>query len=48
MLDQFGTRDHAAGMVHQIAQQAVFVAGERPIAVDRDAPVRVSSRLARN
>ena len=38
MLDQFGAGDHAAGVVHQVGQQAVFVAGELDrIAVDRDA-----------
>ena len=38
MLDQFGARHHAAGVVHQIGQQPVFVAGELDrIAVDRDA-----------
>ena len=39
MLDQFGARDHAPGVVHQISEQPVFVAGELDrIAVDRDAP----------
>ena len=38
MLDQFGARDHAAGMMHQVGEQPVFVAGELDrIAVDRDA-----------
>ena len=37
MLDQLGARHHAAGMVHQIGQQPVFVRGELDrIAVDRD------------
>ena len=39
MLDQFGARDHAPGVMHQIGEQPVFVAGELDrIAVDRDAP----------
>src|SRR5215471_14145415 len=38
MLDQFGTRDDTAGMVHQICEQAILVAGELDrVAVDRDA-----------
>ena len=38
MLDQFGARDYAAGMVHEVGEQAVFVTGELDrIAVDRDA-----------
>src|SRR5947207_13267679 len=38
MLDQFRARDYAAGMVHEIGEQAIFVAGELDrIAVDRDA-----------
>src|SRR5580704_15340866 len=28
MLDKLGARDHAAGMVHQIGEQPVFVRGE--------------------
>ena len=39
MLDQFGARHHAPGVMHQIGEQPVFVAGELDrIAVDRDAP----------
>src|ERR1700730_13734664 len=35
MRDQLGARDHAAGMVHQIGEQPVFVRGELDrIAVD--------------
>src|SRR5580692_8390381 len=38
MLDQFGARHHASGMVHQIGQQSVFVGRELDrIAVDGDA-----------
>ena len=38
MLDQFGARHHAPGVMHQIGEQPVFVAGELDrIAVDRDA-----------
>jgi len=38
MLDQFGARDHAPGVVHQVGEQPVFVAGELDwIAVDRHA-----------
>ena len=38
MLDQFGARHHAAGVVHQIGEQPVFVRGELDrIAVDGDA-----------
>src|SRR5262249_37667832 len=40
MLDQFTARNHAAGMVHEVGQQAIFVRGELyRIAVDRHAPV---------
>jgi len=53
MLDQFGAGHHAAGMVHQIGEQPVFVAGELDrIAVDRDAagariePHRAAHELA--
>src|ERR1700749_5317876 len=28
MLDELGARDHAAGVVHQIGQQAILVRGE--------------------
>src|SRR6266436_4861348 len=35
MLDQLGTRDHAAGMMHQVGQQPILVAGELDrVAVD--------------
>ena len=38
MLDQFGARHHAAGVMHQIGQQPVLVRGELDrIAVDGDA-----------
>src|SRR5258708_39431074 len=38
MLDQLGAGNHAAGVMHQIGKQPVFVAGEFDrIAVDRDA-----------
>src|SRR5438105_3196780 len=38
VLDQFGARHHAAGMMHQIRQQPIFVTGELDrIAVDGDA-----------
>src|SRR4249919_1788887 len=38
MLDEFGAGDHAAGVVHKVGEQAVFVAGELDrIAVDADA-----------
>src|SRR5438067_3049590 len=37
VLDQFGTRDHAASVVHEIGQQPVFVRSELDrIAVDCD------------
>src|SRR5262249_27005942 len=37
MLDQLGARYHAAGVMHQIGQQAVLVRGELDrVAVDRD------------
>src|ERR1700720_4478949 len=37
MLDQLGARDHAAGVVHQIGEQPVFVRGELDrIAIDGD------------
>src|SRR6266550_4527565 len=40
MLDQLGARDHAASMVHQIGEQAVFVARKFDrIAVDANASV---------
>ena len=39
VLDQLGARHHAAGMVHEVGEQPVFVGGELDrIAVDRDAP----------
>src|SRR6516162_1295242 len=28
MLDQFAARDHAAGMMHEVGEQAIFVRGE--------------------
>src|SRR5215831_2161548 len=35
MLDQFAARDHAAGMMHEVGEQAIFVRGELDrIAVD--------------
>src|SRR6516165_5680904 len=38
MLDQLGARDHAAGVMHEIGEQPVFVRGELDrIAVDGDA-----------
>ncbi len=38
MLDQLGARDHAAGMMHEIGEQAVLVRGELHLpAVDRHA-----------
>src|SRR4051794_13648951 len=38
MLDEFGARDDAAGMVHQVGEQPVFVTGKLDrIAVDSDA-----------
>src|SRR5271154_3345750 len=38
MLDQFGARHHAAGMVHQIGQQPVFVRGQLDgVSIHRDA-----------
>src|SRR5260370_5123470 len=37
MLDQLGARDHAAGVVHEVGEQPVFVRGELDrVAVDRD------------
>src|SRR4051794_3860066 len=39
MFDQFGTRHHAAGMVHEIGQQPVFVRGQLDrIAIDAHPP----------
>src|SRR6478752_10215617 len=36
MLDQLGTRHHAAGVMHQIGKQPVFVAGEfNRVTIDR-------------
>src|SRR5262249_39922580 len=36
MLNQFGARHHAAGVVHQIGEQSIFVTGEFDrVAVDR-------------
>jgi len=53
MLDEFGARDHAAGMVHQIGQEPVFVRGQLDRrAVDADAagpgvePHRAAAELA--
>src|SRR3982751_1791311 len=38
MLDQFRARHHAAGMMHQIGEQPVFVRGELDrVAIDGDA-----------
>src|SRR5262245_12165893 len=39
MLDQLAARHHAAGMMHEIGQQAIFVRGQLDrIAVDADPP----------
>src|SRR5215471_17375364 len=38
MLDQLGARDHTAGVMHQVRQQPILVAGELDrVAVDGDA-----------
>src|SRR5215467_13249322 len=39
MLDQFGARHHATGVMHEVSEQSIFMRGELDrIAVDRDAP----------
>ena len=53
MLDQFGARHYAAGVMHQVGQQAIFMGGQLDrIAINRDAagtrvePDRPANELA--